>query len=45
MLDQKKLNQLQIIQSQVELNNNEAYFISNMCVGCGNGPTNCQNQW
>ncbi len=45
MLNNESINKLQFIQSQIELNRNETYSVSNMCVGCGNGPTNCQNQW
>lgn len=45
MLNQDSICKLQIIQSQVELNVNETYCFSNLCMDCGNGPTNCQNQW
>ena len=45
MLNSNLMNQLSMIQSSVASVSATAYDAPLANMGCGNGPTNCQNQW
>lgn len=45
MLNSNLMNQLSMIQSSVASVSVAAYDAPLASMGCGNGPTNCQNQW
>lgn len=44
MLSTEQMQQLSEIQSTVATSG-EQYVSPVICMACGNGPTNCQNQW
>ena len=44
MLSSEQMQQLFEIQSTVAISG-KLYVSPVICMGCGNGPTNCQNQW
>lgn len=45
MLNSQLMNQLSAIQSAYSVAKAAKYQTSVMAMGCGNGPTSCQNQW
>lgn len=45
MLNFSLMNQLSMIQSSVASASATKYDAPLANMGCGNGPTNCQNQW
>ena len=45
MLNSSLMDQLSMIQSSVASVSATAYDAPLANMGCGNGPTNCQNQW
>lgn len=44
MLSLEQMQRLSEIQSTVATSG-KRYASQMICMGCGNGPTNCQNQW
>lgn len=44
MLTSNRMQQLVEIQSTAQKSGN-LYVSPMICMACGNGPTNCQNQW
>lgn len=45
MLNSQLMNQLSTIQSAYSVAKAAKYQTGVMTMGCGTGPTNCQNQW
>ena len=45
MLNSQLMDQLLMIQAKVSSVSSQEYQATVSNMGCGNGPTNCQNQW